>query len=108
MNAESAVNQYNKNDPLPQEIIEKAESLMYINKKELKRNNPIRDRSRNETVVYREVRKKKPVKAELPKDLDDNNEYIEKTFVSARGETIAKCVCIVMVFIAVVVYMIVS
>ena len=89
-----------------QEIIEKAESLMYINKKELKRSNPIRDRSRNETVVYREVRKKKPVKAELPKDLDDNNAYIEKAYTNVTPETILKCACIIGVFVAICGYLI--
>lgn len=88
-----------------QEIVEKAEANMYLNKKELKRKFPTKGDPRNVRNIapleYRAVTKRPIKKAELPKDLNDNNKYIEKTFTSATAETILKCVCIIGVFLGI-------
>ena len=91
-----------------QEIVEKAEANMYINKKELKQKASLDKPIHTETniknsrpIEYRAVTKAPVRKAELPKDLNDNNKYIEKTFTSATAETILKCACIAGVFLAI-------
>lgn len=92
-----------------QEIEDKAESNMYINKKELKRSHPIKGDPRGTIrpqVSYREVTVfSKPVT--LPEDINENNTLIEKKYTSYVRETITKASIMVMAFAALYLYLLI-
>lgn len=94
-----------------QEIEEKAESNMYINKKELKRKYPTKGDPRNNSIFKTEYRKATipPVeKAKLPDDIDDDIHYIEKVYSSTFKETVLKCAIIVACLASMMIYLILA